>query len=422
MLEILREPIYEIVKDNDTFIFYNSMRHIACRVSELDLSIFNLIYIYKSLDIIKEHILPQYYSYIENVYDAVARSKILSEANCFDTHNIEFGVPKSYYLHLTYKCNLKCTYCYNKNIRNYTEELTFEQWKTILDKIVPVANNITITGGEPFLTPLLPEVINYINGSNKEIKVGIISNCMTHFEKYPFLERVFKHINNIVFSCDNLSGKDQPRVLFNSELFKRNIHFLRAEFPHLNIMISSVYTKCSKCEQNYIQNFAEEQNVNFRSVLVVPNSPKEAGLLPPLNEYKTSLKHETRQLKNLRTHCGAGVGILSIDPKGYVYPCQSLHYQSLRLGNLLYDSLDQLLHSPHLKAIRKDFCVDNIPECQHCKVKYICGGGCRAAVLHTENNITAFPHILCDYFKEKAVNELLSIPPMSTINEWRSCQ
>ena len=95
---------------------------------------------------------------------------------------------------------------------------------------------------------------------------------------------------------------------------------------------------------------------------------------------------------------------------GNVYPCQSFHYKEYRMGNLLADSIEDIIHTQIHKDIAKNFSIDNIPTCKDCKVKYICSGGCRAATLNIEGKPTEFPKTLCPYYKEKAINMLKSIP------------
>lgn len=415
-MKILDNPNYMILKDGEDYIFYNSNRHFACRISELDLSIFNLIYLYESFEKVVQTIPAKYHKYIKNVYDAVVNNQILSEKPILNYNDIERLPPHSYYLHLTYKCNLDCIYCYNKKVRNNFSELSIEKWKIMLDKILPYAKKIIITGGEPFLTDLLPKVIRYIREYGNSIHIEIISNCMTDFEHYQYREDVFNQINSVIFSCDNLTGEGQQRVNFKPALFKHNIQFLKEKYSKLNITISSVHSSGNCCELEYIRDFCSNKVVDFRSVLIVPNSTEDISLLPSIEDFISTLPSVPKNLEELRFYCGAGVGLFSIDPAGNVFPCQSLHIEDYKMGNILHDSIEDILKNNISEALRTGFCVDNIPTCKECNVKYICAAGCRAATLNTEQSPTAFPHTLCEYYKAKAHNSLRSIPQLTTIN------
>lgn len=192
-MQILKDPIFVIKQESDkSYIFYNSIRHFACRISKLDLVIFNLIYTYRSFEIIKKNIANPYINYVQKIYNAVVESGVLS-SEPINIHDDKTSIyPSSYYLHLTYKCNLNCIYCYNKDIRTNFEEIELDKWELIIDKISPFARRIILTGGEPFLSNKLPHVIEYIKSLNTSVDIEIISNCMTDFEYYPYTELVFK--------------------------------------------------------------------------------------------------------------------------------------------------------------------------------------------------------------------------------------
>ena len=414
-LEILNSSDFYILEDNDNFIFYNPVRHYACRLTPLDLSIFNLIFKHRDINIILSNIPMQYHKYITDIYELVEKYKILNTDN-IATDNVKYNIPDTYYLHLTYSCNLDCTYCYNKSVRKHTKELSLTQWKSIINNIIPFANRIVLTGGEPFIYKNLPEIVLYIRKSKPNIRLEIISNCMINFKTYEKANVVFDNINSVSFSCDNISGINQPRTNFNVNVFYENIAYVKANFTKLNIVISSVYSKGSKNEQRSINSFCKCNNIEFRSVLIVPPSSDDISLLPPLDEYTDSLKKVYHKLPNYRKHCGAGVGVLSIAPNGNLYPCQSLMYPQYLIGNLCEMTIENLVKTEILNTIRNVFCVENIPKCKQCKLRYLCAGGCRAAAINLYNSPSAFPANLCAYYREKYRNALSSIPQMSNLN------
>ena len=211
-LKILSEPKFQIFKDKEDYVFYNSVRHYSCRISLLDLSIFNLIYSLGEIEVILTYISQKYHEYVKQVYRAVKSSHALDISPSLEAKSIEYKEPSTYYLHLTYKCNLDCIYCYNKKIRSsYIDELSLEEWYSILDKILPFSSKFILTGGEPFLYKHIREIILYIKKYNKGINIEIISNCMIDYCNNQF-DEVFTNISQIIFSCDNISDKNQPRL------------------------------------------------------------------------------------------------------------------------------------------------------------------------------------------------------------------
>lgn len=415
-LKILSEPKFQIFKDEEDYVFYNSVRHFSCRISLLDLSIFNLIYSLGEIEVILTYIPQKYHDYVKQVYRAVKSSHALDISPSLEAKSIEYKEPSTYYLHLTYKCNLDCIYCYNKKIRSsYIDELSLEEWYSILDKILPCASKIILTGGEPFLYKHIREIILYIKKYNKCINIEIISNCMIDYCDNQF-DEVFTNISQIIFSCDNISDKNQPRKNFKPDLFRKNIVYIKSKYPNLPTLVSSVYSCGNYQELGLIRNFCSQQNADFRSVLIVPGNEDEISLLPPFEEYCSTLYKSNQHQPKMRMHCGAAIGILSINPKGEVYPCQSLMRNEFLMGSLKTSTMHDIMQSDVFNLFRYKFCVDNIQICNTCNVKYICAGGCRAATINTEGSAEKWPKTLCRYYREQALNALRSIPPMGKIN------
>lgn len=413
-LRILSEPKFRIFKDEEDFVFYNSVRHFSCRISLLDLSIFNLIYIFGKIEVILTYIPQLYHGYVTQVYRAVVSSHVLDLSPSFE--EIEYKEPNTYYLHLTYKCNLDCIYCYNKKIRSGNmDELSLEEWYSILNKILPYTSKIILTGGEPFLYKHIREIVTYIKKYNEAINIEIISNCMIDYCDNQF-DGVFTNISQIILSCDNLSDKNQPRKNFKPDLFKKNIAYIKSKFPNLPTLVSSVYSCGNYNELEQIRNFCSQQNADFRSVLIVPGNKDEISLLPPFEEYRSTLHKSIQKQPKKRLHCGAAIGILSINPKGDVYPCQSLMRDEFRMGSLKTSTMYDIMQSEVFNLFRHKFCVENIQTCNICNVKYICAGGCRSATINTEGSAEKWPKTLCKYYKEQALTALRSIPPMGKIN------
>ena len=415
-LKILSEPKFQIFKDKEDYVFYNSVRHYSCRISLSDLSIFNLIYSLGEIEVILTYISQKYHEYVKQVYRAVKSSHALDISPSLEAKSIEYKEPSTYYLHLTYKCNLDCIYCYNKKIRSsYIDELSLEEWYSILDKILPFSSKFILTGGEPFLYKHIREIILYIKKYNKGINIEIISNCMIDYCNNQF-DEVFTNISQIIFSCDNISDKNQPRKNFNPDLFKKNIVYIKSKYPNLPTLVSSVYSCGNYIELGHIRNFCSQQHADFRSVLIVPGNKDEISLLPPFEEYCSTLYKSIQRQPKMRLHCGAAIGILSINPKGEVYPCQSLMRNEFLMGSLKTSTMHDIMQSDVFNLFRYKFCVDNIQICNTCNVKYICAGGCRAATINTEGSAEKWPKTLCRYYREQALTALRSIPPMGKIN------
>ena len=103
-------------KENE-FIFYNSNIHYGRKCNTLELHLLDLVYKYKSADYIADKVNEKYKEQVRTACLKIIDSKILSTEKFSEDKTDTICMPSINYIHLTYKCNLSCTYCYNKDIR-----------------------------------------------------------------------------------------------------------------------------------------------------------------------------------------------------------------------------------------------------------------------------------------------------------------
>lgn len=107
-------PAFLIIPINTTeFVFYNSLQHRASRLSYLEMRILDMYYTYQDKDYILSQFNEDKKETLAEALRAIDNHKLLLCEDIHDADSYQPVFPSSYYLHLTYKCNLKCTYCYN---------------------------------------------------------------------------------------------------------------------------------------------------------------------------------------------------------------------------------------------------------------------------------------------------------------------
>ena len=73
------------------------------------------------------------------------------------------SAPTNVFFELTNVCNLRCSHCFNGEIKS-NENLDVNEWKQIIDQISNMkVFYVKITGGEPFLYPGLFELLEYLD-------------------------------------------------------------------------------------------------------------------------------------------------------------------------------------------------------------------------------------------------------------------
>lgn len=411
------DPAFVILEDKSAgieypYVFYNSIRHIGCRINKLELFLLNLLYKYREIDYILSKFSEDKQELIKGSLDFISQNSLLS------TKELEFEpekalYPSVYYIHLTYRCNLKCSYCYNKNARKGRyEEFEYSEWCKMIDKIKPHAKNVTLTGGEFLLYHDIERIVKYIRLEIPNVELSCISNCMHDFSS-PTVRTVLSCIDKIMLSCDSVNNVGE-RVGFKPELFKKNVQYVKREFPHIKVSVSSTATSGKGRCLNENMQFCNAHDCDYANILMVPHEVGEIDLMPSITE---QLEHERilyadkdmtiSELPQIRRSCGAGSSVCSIDPFGNVYPCQSLMYESCLMGNLLEKDIDDL---DFVNTERRMLpMVDDIPSCRKCSVKYLCGGGCLATGYTLNGNVFDRNRLTCPACYHHAMSSLRNL-------------
>ena len=96
--------------------------------------------------------------------------------------------PKSIWIGITKRCNLACKYCLimpfsgiiNKQRKAAKEDMDFGDFTRIVDDCHALrVEQITLSGGEPFMHPKISEIINYIKQKN----IGLSINTNGNFDR-----------------------------------------------------------------------------------------------------------------------------------------------------------------------------------------------------------------------------------------------
>lgn len=151
---------------------------------------------------------------LEDIYSIIYNSDI------FDFHfykNKDFykKIPFWTVLTITSKCNLFCNYCFNDydyplNDRNKRKNIWLEKYKNIVDILYSSwTRDIIITGWEPFSSPFLWELLEYIK--NKWIFIRINTNWTLLSDKT--LKRLNDNFSlNLMVSMHEFNNKDYYEI------------------------------------------------------------------------------------------------------------------------------------------------------------------------------------------------------------------
>lgn len=292
------------------------------------------------------------------------------------------------YVHVIDACNLHCVGCYSYiEDRNLLKKLSTDEILTILNGLRRVGTQkIVISGGEPFIRDDLAEICRYAKETCKFEFLTVITNGTMDIEKYY---PVLSYIDQLNISVDGYNEDSyfirdkgiMPKVLNTVKCLK--------DLIEIN-MIVTLHKKNMMYMKEYNE-LAKRMGVRFSFSIFTVNESN-----PLFNKYvlsDTDLVEIERTLMELnieasiedipiggevlscRSRCEAGNKLISIDARGDVYPCHMLHQKELLLGNSLKKEIKDIVFSKNNPF--QNLHVDNFEECNECKYKYLCGGGCR---------------------------------------------
>ncbi|WP_163192185.1 PqqD family peptide modification chaperone [Clostridium thermarum] len=382
------------------------------------------------------------------IKDAI-ENRLLLEADSEKERLVEYSEDKkigTLWIHVSSLCNLECPFCYSRSGSGQNQKLETDDIVKFLDSIEEDKRSqisIVISGGEPFLYKDLPKLVASIKerGINS---IHIITNGTVGEEMYeeviPLIESIQISVDGTIPEYHDITrGKGSFEKMINKFKLIRNIS------QNVGIVISFTPTKYNIDDMPNIPQFAFDNNINAihltRLMPVGRGKDNMEHIVPETKVYEEKLgdflanyqrvnalvniKRETQEIlldesqktkfialsfagdqsrkvtyRSKKTICGAGLGSMSINYDGYIYPCASLHLKEYSLGHIKENSIEEIFDNTI--NFMGTYCVDKKPGCKVCKLKYFCGGGCMSCGLsHTGDLLGSDP--MCDYYKEAMI-------------------
>jgi radical SAM protein with 4Fe4S-binding SPASM domain len=340
-------------------------------------------------------------------------------------------------LAITNRCNLACRTCYANaggDGGRDPDEMTVDEYTALLEgPLASRARQITITGGEPTVRPDLLDLLRTIRARHPETAIVLASNGQV--QDATLWTEIASLVNFVQISLDGPRAEINDAVRGEGSFDKayRTLHILaQSEAPFVAISFTPTNDNVHSLPGMLV--LARELGVNTVHVTGFCRSQRPAshgidldfGKLgeaimasyealwrmrafaanTPEGERKRQLKFEPYMDQTAKTfrgvkrmYCGAVSGEITIAPHGDVYPCGEFIRPDWCGGNVRREPLDDIYGRMRESMLSK-FCVDNVEGCNACKLRHICGGGCRAAAFFAEGStLKKDPH--CKYYHEQ---------------------
>jgi radical SAM protein with 4Fe4S-binding SPASM domain len=304
---------------------------------------------------------------------------------------------------LTYRCNLKCTFCYagcgcTANPVGSSREMTTEQVKQVLWKIFHDAKvpSVSFTGGEPTLVPELPVLVAY--AKKLGMRVNLITNG-TKITQQLAKDLADSGLDSAQVSIEGVTAATHDRTVGLKGAFEKSVRAI-SSLKKVGILTHSntTMTADNMAECRELPEFVKQtlKNDRFSMNLIIPagSGSVNENLIVPYTcvgkqiEKIVALSRETGVdfmwyspvpmcMFNSIVHglgnkgCSACDGLISVGANGDVLPCASCDDS---VGNLLESDFTSIWQSEKAKKYRdKRFAH---PQCRACENFHICNGAC----------------------------------------------
>jgi len=306
-------------------------------------------------------------------------------------------------LALTYRCNLKCEFCYagcncTSNPAKDDKEMSPDEVEKIIGKIFNDAKvpSISFTGGEPTLDANLQRYIRF--AKELGMRVNLITNG-TLISKTSAQKLADEGLDSAQVSLEGITNETHDRIVGSQGAFKKSLLGIKnLKSAGISTHTNTTITKTNLNECFLFPEFVHEilENDRFSMNLIIPTGSAA------INDKLTIRYSETGQhlekiidkskqynvefmwyspvpmcLFNSIPHglgnkgCSACDGLISIAPNGDVLPCASYDES---VGNLLEQDFETIWQSVNAVKFRSKSHANDL--CKSCEDFHICNGAC----------------------------------------------
>lgn len=326
------------------------------------------------------------------------------------------------YLHVTWRCQLKCSHCYaSSDDDDAAEEMSVDSIATMARDAARCGfTEVVLTGGEPLLLrnrDLLLRKLAALRWDIKPVKLVLRTNFAMPLspDDHMLLAGAF---DEIVVSVDG--GRNEHDLRRGAGSYDKTVRNLELytgligeTMPNDTGKIRSARLSISgtmkAAQANEESGFAVKElgrrlnirHVKFRPLLPLGRTLEtgEPVVSEALRSYLSPIELLKEGFHPVHT-CGIGQN-LYVEPSGESFPCYSYHKPHSFLGNVIEEGLYTVIKSERFRALREST-VDTNYSCKSCEYRYLCGGACRAwGGESSQYDLNAAP-VECEGLKKRA--------------------
>lgn len=173
-----------------------------------------------------------------------------------------FHFPWAIYLYLTFRCNLRCSYCDDGSGRKFPEmearELDLAQWEKILRSLIPFSDVLLLSGGEPLLYPPFEAFVRMAR------KIGFRFVSL-NTNGILLTEKIMDLVDALIISLDSLDRGRSDRIWSREGATEKVLEVVEiaAKRRHPSLMVNTVILPETLDEVTKVLEFCERRNIAF---------------------------------------------------------------------------------------------------------------------------------------------------------------
>ena len=312
------------------------------------------------------------------------------------------------HLKLTNQCNLRCSYCYAESGKP-SAVLSWEELGGIAESVAAMSPAVeyVISGGEPLLHPRALEFAERVKAAGNT--VHLLTNGTLIDETN--VERIAAVADLVKISLDGSSEAVHAATRGKNNFARavRAVELLAG--LGVKVQVAMTVTRENRGDiAAMVERFGSR--LTLQPLFKAGRGREEDELALTGMEYYEALAAVegvapmgavARTLAAVRgrgtRRCAMAEREISISETGDVYPCQLLHAQEFRAGNVRERPLAEIYsESPVFERLR-GVSVETLGKCSGCELRYICGGACRARDFYEVGSVEAVGEF-CAYERE----------------------
>ncbi len=331
------------------------------------------------------------------------------------------------HLKLTQRCNLRCVYCYTQSsaaASRAEEMLTGQDLDAIAAGVARLAAPVeyVLSGGEPLLHPHALDFAEQVKASGNQ--VHLLTNGTLIDERNA--ARIAALTDLVKISLDGSCERTHAATRGSGNFHRAERAVRLLEEHGARVAVAMTVTRENRGEID-VMVARHGPRLSLQPLFKAGRgSALQRSALSGMEYYRAltqtggvaPMGNLPQRLASLRGYgvrrCSMAEREISISETGDVYPCQLLHGDSFRAGNIRRQPLEEIYaHSAVFRRLRS-INVDTLGKCSRCAVRYLCGGACRARDLYETGSIETVGEF-CAYERESLLNGLFDSVQMRAV-------